>query len=209
MKSVNSAAFAAMLALASSWSEMAEARSYGSLLVPRAYQYNRQRDPFDLVSEFFHTPIYNMNSLFKQQQDVVDRIAHSASPRYAVSETDGVMQLEVELPGVKAEDLSVELEDNRYLRIQGSRRSDLSPESSFDLSFSLADDVDSDRLTVKLSAGILNVQVPKKEKAVKKLAIATDDTDEGNVLQINPNQQGAKAIDVKNEVEEITITKDK
>ena len=111
------------------------------------------------------------------------------------------MQLEVELPGVKAEDLSVELEDNRYLRIQGSRRSGLSPESSFDLSFSLADDVDSDRLTVKLSAGILNVQVPKKEKAVKKLAIATD--------QIEPNQMGTKVADAENEVEEITITKDK
>ena len=209
MKSINSTSFAAMLALAASWSEMAEARSYGSLLAPRAYQYNRQRDPFDLVSEFFHTPFYNVNSLFKQQQAVLDKLTNSASPRYAVLETDGVMQLELELPGVQANDLSVELEDNRHLRIQGSRRSGLSPESSFDLSFALADDVDSDRLTVKLSAGILRVSVPKKEKTVKKLTIATDDNEGENVLQIKPNQHGAKVADFEEETEEITITEDK
>ena len=210
MKNMNSTAFAAMLALAAT---LADARSYGSLLAPRAYQYSRPRDPFDLVSEFFQTPFYsNMNSLFKQQQQqqaVVDRMAHSTSPRYAVSETDGVVQLEVELPGVHAKDLSVELEDGHHLRIQGSRRMDgLSSESSFDLSFALADGVDPDQLTVKLSAGILRVQVPKKEKDVKKIEITTDDTENDEMLQIKASQHGGKAAGFDEEVDGITITED-
>ena len=212
MKNMNSTAFGAMLALAAT---LADARSYGSLLAPRAYQYSRPRDPFDLVSEFFQTPFYsNMNSLFKQQQQqqqqaVVDRMAHFTSPRYAVSETDGVVQLEVELPGVHAKDLSVELEDGHHLRIQGSRRMDgLSSESSFDLSFALADGVDPDQLTVKLSAGILRVQVPKKEKDVKKIEITTDDTENDEMLQIKASQHGGKAAGFDEEVDGITITED-
>jgi len=208
MKAINTTAVAALLALAATLPETTEARSYGSLLAPRSYRYNRPRDPFDLVSEFFQTPFYNnVNSLLKQQQGAVDRLAHSASPRYVVSEEDGVMQLEVELPGVLAKDLDVELEDDRVLRIKGSRKQrGCSAESAFDLSFELADDVDPDRLTVKLSAGILRVQVPKKEKAVKKLEITTDEA-EDEVLQIKTGQE-AHVDGKQEEGDGIVITED-
>lgn len=208
MKTVNTTALAALLALAATVPEETEARSYGSLLAPRSYRYNRPRDPFDLVSEFFHTPFYNnVNSLMKQQQAAVDRLSHSASPRYAVSDEDGVMQLEVELPGVLAKDLDVELEDDRFLRIKGSRKQrDGSAESTFDLSFELAEGVDPDRLTVKLSAGILQVQVPKKEKVVKKLEITTDEAAD-ELLQIKTGQE-AHTEGSQEKVEGIVITED-
>jgi len=206
MKLTNSPATVAILAMAATMMpEAAEARSYGSLLAPRSYQYNRPRDPFDLVGEFFHTPFYNVNSLLKQQQAATDRLAHSTSPRYAVSEEKGVVQLEVELPGVFAKDLDVELEDDSMLRIKGSRHLNGS-ESTFDLSFQLADGVDPDGLTVKLSAGILRVQVPKKEKTVKKLQIVTDEP-EDEILHIksSKDETGGEKDD---KVDEITITEE-
>ena len=213
MKTYNSTVLATMLALAASMPEKTEARSYGSLLAPpRAYQYSRPRDPFDLVSQFFQTPFYNLNSMMKQQHAAADRLAHSTSPRYAVSEEDGVVQLEVEVPGVHANDIDVELEDNSVLRIKGSRKHSAgsSTESSFDLSFQLAEGVDPDRLTVKLSNGILSVQVPKKEKTVKKLpVIATDDDAAEELLKINSVQDSSGPEGQQEEVVDgITISEE-
>ena len=210
MKTFNNASvLAALLALAASAPEATEARSYGSLLAPRAYQYSRSRDPFDLVSEFFHTPFYNLNSMMKQQQLAADRLARSTSPRYAVSEENGVVQLEVELPGVHAGDLDVELEDNNVIHIRGSRKQGAgSVDSSFDLSFQLADGVHSERLTANLSAGILRVSVPRKEKVVKKLTVTTDEAEE-ELLQIKAAQDGGVEGNQKEEVVDgITISEE-
>ena len=167
----------------------AAARSYGSILAPRFYQYSRPSDPFDLVSEIFRAPIY-FNSLMKQQQEEATRIVRS-TPRYAVSEENGIVQLEMEVPGVLAKDLQVELTDNKLLRIKGTRKYKVGSdgpieESEFDLSFQLADGVDSDQMTVALSTGILRVQVPKKEKITKRIAIHTDVEDE--VLEVKAIQ---------------------
>lgn len=159
----------------------ADGRTYGSLLAPRRYQYSRsaRRDPFDLASEIFSMPVY-LNSMMRQQEAEVARLAESVSPRYSVTENSetGVIELAMELPGVSADDLAVELVDNKVLRISGSRkhiRHGSTVTTDFDQTFQLDKDVDAERLEVKLSAGILTVTAPKREKIIKRLPVHTED----------------------------------
>jgi HSP20 family molecular chaperone IbpA len=168
--------FAALVAIATFLST-AGASLYGSVLTqPRSYQYHRLRDPMDLVSEIIRAPIY-FNTMFKQQQEGSVRLTPS-SPRYAISENANAMELEVEVPGVSVKDLDIELEENKVLRIKGTRKhpgktASIAESSHFDLTFQLADDVEPDRMTASLSAGILRLRVPKREKITQKIPIET------------------------------------
>lgn len=159
--------------------------TYEGTLAPRAYRFNRLQDPFDLVSDIFSMPVY-ANSLMRQQQKQLSRHSpspsHSMTPAYAVSEDleTGMIELTMEIPGVAAKDVSVELEDNKLLRVKGSRilkQHGSSAEYQFDQMFQLDEDVDPERLKVSLSSGILRISAPKKEKVVKKLPVDTVDED--------------------------------
>jgi HSP20 family molecular chaperone IbpA len=168
--------FAALVAIVTFLST-AGASLYGSALTqPRSYQYHRLRDPLDLVSEIIRAPIY-FNTMFKQQQEASLRLTLS-SPRYAISENANAMELEVEVPGVSVKDLDIELEENKVLRIRGTRKhtektASVAESSHFDLTFQLSDDVEADRMTASLSAGILRLRVPKREKVTHKISIDT------------------------------------
>ena len=163
----------------------AEARLYpGDLLVPRGrklYRYNRvpANDPFDMALDLMRAPLYASNSILRQSESDLERLAESAStPRYAVTEDAeaGTLELAMELPGVAAKDLVVEVEDNKMLRIQGSRKMSYrgqTVESLFDQSFELDKDIDTSSLSVNLSSGILKITGHKKEKQVKRLEITT------------------------------------
>ena len=100
--------------------------------------------------------------------------AARSTPRYDVSYDNdaGIVELNMELPGVLAKDLVVELENDRMLRIKGSRKYK-NGESEFDQVFQLDDDVDPERITVNLSAGILTVRASKKERLVKRIEVTT------------------------------------
>jgi len=194
-----------------------DARRYPSSLlasVPRRqgrnYLYNRRSpatsnnvDVFDLAMDIFQSPMYaTANSLFRQSAEAAlpDHLASSfgagvSSPRYAISENReaGTLELTMEVPGVEAEDLIIEVEDNKFLRIQGSRTftsgdsaGQVSSKSEFDQTFQLDNEIDPSSLTVTLSSGILKVTGQKKDKLVKRLEITTAD-----------KHQQAEAIPVK------------
>jgi HSP20 family molecular chaperone IbpA len=185
-------------------STFVDARRNGSLLAPRNYQYNRLSNPFDLVSEFFSTPFYS-NSLMLQQAAAESRLARSA-PRYSIVEENGVIELLMEVPGVLAEDLEVELEGNELIRIKGTRKRSVggSVESfDFDQAFRLAEDIDVEKLTVNLSAGILRIRVPKKEKMVRKLPIVADVNDK--VVEVKPVSDSSENHET---IEGLDITED-
>lgn len=212
MTAISSKAFsiaALITALLALFFSSTEARSCGSLLSPRSYQYSRNRDSFDVVSEMLRVPVY-FNSLMKQQQEQSALLARS-TPRYVVSEDNSSVQLEVEVPGVSAKDLEVELEDDNILRIKGNRKHKVAvgsfTEAEFDLSFQLNDGVEPSQMKVSLSAGILRVQVPKKIKVTKRLDIATDVEDEQ--LKVKAIQTSADGRDAAQtgieEVDGITI----
>lgn len=210
-----------LAALATTMAMVSDARTYGSVLAPRGYQFSRRpRDTIDLVSEIFSVPVY-MNSLMKQHEAEVSRLAQSNAPRYSVWEDpeSGVVELTMELPGVSAKDINIELENDRLLRISGSRkfkRGGTLFESDFDQTFEMHKDVDPDRLKVTLSDGILTVQAPKKEKIVRQITITTADPEDVNVKKLGPAEEEpipeAKAELVHETVDEdedeITITEE-
>lgn len=71
-----------------------------------------------------------------------------------------------ELPGVKKEDIKLEL-DNAVLTLSGERKTksgDSEEVSSFSRSVSVAEDIQSDKVKAHFEDGVLTVSVPKSEQ---------------------------------------------
>lgn len=146
----------------------------GYALTRRAYDFHRRSPSMDLMSDMFSIPVY-FNSLMKQQREQASHYALS-DPSYHVEElSTGEIELTVDVPGVAAADLNVELlEEGTLLRISGSRRHRGSVKE-FDQLFRLNKDVDADNLSVRLADGVLRVVAPKKQRIVKKIPIVVED----------------------------------
>lgn len=97
------------------------------------------------------------------------------SPTVDISETDGEYLIKAELPEVKKDDVKVTLEDG-ILTIQGERRREKDEKTtkyhrversygSFVRSFSLPDQVDENGVKAEYKDGMLNLRIPKSEKA--------------------------------------------
>ncbi len=128
----------------------------------------------------------------QQQQVEVNTPSERSGPRYSVSEENGVVQLEMEIPGVYANDIEIDLEDEKLLRIKGRRtykpsRDGSTDQSEFDVTFRLKENVDTSQLKANLAAGILRVQVPNKVKEMKRIPIGYDGGDED--VAIVPNDR--------------------
>ena len=92
--------------------------------------------------------------------------------RYRIDEEDDKYTLSVELPGVKASDVNVSLEqDGRVLRISGMRKvadGDMAYESKFSKDFVLNKDVHVEGIEANLSEGVMSIVAPKKPKVEPK-----------------------------------------
>ncbi|KPK16028.1 MAG: hypothetical protein AMJ62_07435 [Myxococcales bacterium SG8_38] len=95
------------------------------------------------------------------------------TPSCNVSETDEEYRIEAELPGVKQEDLEVNVED-RVLTLRGERREKKeekgkkyhrveSSYGSFMRSFKLPDDANEDKVDASYKDGLLTVRIPRTE----------------------------------------------
>lgn len=100
------------------------------------------------------------------------------APSVDISETDGGYQIKAEIPDVKKEDVKVTLEDG-VLTIQGERKHEKEEKGkkyhrversygSFVRSFTLPDLVDEEKVKADFKDGVLNLQLPKSEKAKPK-----------------------------------------
>lgn len=99
------------------------------------------------------------------------------APEADVVETETEIRVMLEMPGMKAEDLDIGLENN-VLTISGEKRQEHSGDEEkntwhiaerrygqFSRSFVLPRDVDAERIQARFDAGVLNVTVPKSERA--------------------------------------------
>lgn len=102
------------------------------------------------------------------------------TPLVDVHETEEEYLVKVDLPGVKADDVNVEVNDN-VLSIAGSRTADETgqaqlverPYGSFVRTLTLPQGVDSDSIEANYQDGVLELQIPKPaEQKPKKIAIA-------------------------------------
>lgn len=118
----------------------------------------------DIMDEFFN--------------DVVNTRKDSFVPGIDISETEEQFLISAELPGMKKEDISVNLENGR-LSISGERKFEKEEKGktfhrvetkygSFNRSFQLPDNVDEESVKASYENGLLNISIDKAEDKVKK-----------------------------------------
>ena len=142
-----------------------------------------QFDPFKELQNFQKTFEY-MNRLMRDTQREVTDSKVDFIPTVNTREADDAYYIEVDLPGVKKEDISIDVNDN-ILTISGERKVEderkedefyrvESVYGKFERSFSLPEDVDVDKIEAKAENGVLIVKIPKAQsidKAPKKIEI--------------------------------------
>ena len=129
-------------------------------------------DVSDRLNQMFHrSPPARTNG--KETMIVADW-----APSVDVSETEGEYQIKAEIPDVKKEDVKVTLEDG-VLTIQGERKQEKEVKGKryhrversygrFARSFTLPDVIDEEKVKAEFKDGILNLALPKSEKAKPK-----------------------------------------
>ena len=96
-------------------------------------------------------------------------------PAVELSETDESYTITVELPGVKKDDVQVDLREGMLI-VQGEKRSEREEKKergrylertygSFCRTFALPSDADSDQLKASFKDGVLTIQVPRSEES--------------------------------------------
>ncbi|SHE63385.1 heat shock protein Hsp20 [Fodinibius roseus] len=133
-------------------------------------RYNRSSD--DLMSKRFSDI---MDEFFNE---AVSARRNNFTPSIDISETDNQFLISAELPGMKKEDININLENSR-LTISGERSFKKEEEGkkfhrvetrygSFNRSFQLPDNVDEESIEASYEDGLLNISIDKDEEKVKK-----------------------------------------
>jgi HSP20 family protein len=97
------------------------------------------------------------------------------TPAVDISETDKSYEFEIELPGMKREDVQIEVSDG-ILTVSGEKREEKKEDKKgyrkiersygkFERSFSLPADVDDKNISAKFENGLLNISIQKSPEA--------------------------------------------
>jgi len=129
---------------------------------PESDVFNRRFS--DIMDEFFNDAVATRKNTF--------------APSIDISETDKQFIVDVEVPGINKKDIELNLENN-MLTISGERSFNKEEEGkqyhrveshygTFNRSFRLPENVDSDSIKATYNNGILNITVDKSEEKLKK-----------------------------------------
>ncbi len=113
-----------------------------------------------------------------ETMDTVKRNLMSQVPLANIHESETSHTIELAVPGLKKEDIKIELKENR-LTISADVKKEATPENnknvrkefsyhSFKRSFNLPKLVDTEKIEAKNENGLLTVLIPKKEEEIKK-----------------------------------------
>lgn len=119
-----------------------------------------------------------MGGLFENPPAPANFGSEEWAPAVDIQETDEAFVIHADLPGVKPDDIEVTLE-NGELTIQGSRESSKEDErdnykrverfsGTFMRRFTLPDLADTEKVSAKTREGVLELVIPKMEKAQQK-----------------------------------------
>merc|ERR1712013_809552 len=107
----------------------------------------------------------------------------NAKSTLGITQDDKQVQFEVEVPGAKASDVNLQLnEDGHVLTISGETKHEeggISVHSRFEKSFTLGRDVDTSQITAEMEHGTLTVTAPKNEEvkeSVRKIEVTEEKT---------------------------------
>lgn len=133
------------------------------------------------------------------------------SHRYELIDNRKKFELTIDVPGVKEEDIEINIDDDgRQLSVKGKRIFASTSESShgstgysFAESFSLGSKVNVDNLTAKLNNGVLVVSAPKDDKkhVVRRIPIITSPKDSSAKIDNNKMEEETTA-NVKDNAQE-------
>lgn len=121
-------------------------------------------------TQILPTAFYGIQNFIDSLNAAGSKCECTYTPKADYYEVENGFTLEVELPGVKKENLDVQVEKN-ILTVKAMRmRKD--EKFTYERSFRLADDIDTDNIKVSLENGILKFDLVKKQKvAARKLDI--------------------------------------
>lgn len=123
------------------------------------------------------TPFREMDEMFSRLQRGMTRASDSNEAEWApavdICEKDGEYLLKADLPGVKKEDVHIQLQ-NGVLTLSGERKSEKEEKGetyhrvertygSFSRSFTLPDNVSSEKIKAECKEGMVCVHLPKTE----------------------------------------------
>ena len=115
----------------------------------------------------------------RQQGSYFETKTSEANPQFEISEgEDGTLHLTMEVPGVSARDVNIELENDQVLRNSGirtRRKNGYTSQTEFEESIRLSSNVDIDNLKVSIISGILSISIPRKPTKIKKLPVISDE----------------------------------
>jgi len=111
-------------------------------------------------------------NLYDPLRNIGQRVADWVAPRSDASALEDYYEINVELPGVKTEDVDVSLHDNT-LMVRGEKRSEREEAGrtyffsereygAFQQTFRLPPDADSDKIDAEFSDGILRLKIAKQ-----------------------------------------------
>ena len=121
----------------------------------------RYNNPFNLVGSFFNDfPSYNPKRSF--------------APLVDIYEKDDNFFIEAQIPGVKKEDINIEVKNGQlFISAESCKENEINEDKyyrkeiskgKFVRSFYLPDSVDKDNLKANFNNGILKIEIPKAEK---------------------------------------------
>jgi HSP20 family protein len=137
-----------------------------SLSVPSAPRTTVRWDPFRELDELYE----RMNHLW--ETGVATTGADRWAPLADIEETDDAYLIEMELPGVKRDDVDIEI-NGRELRVSGEvkekertgiLRRRTRKVGEFTYSVTLPMEIDDDNVSATLDSGLLTIRVPKSQK---------------------------------------------
>jgi HSP20 family protein len=125
------------------------------------------------------------DAIIQARKEAFQNAFQHYSPGYQVVDDENKFQVSVDVPGVKFEDLNINIEeDGKLLTLSGSRektKDGYSYSSKFYQSFYLDPSIDTDKISANLQNGVLTVTAPKDmkkvEDAIKKIPITVLDSE--------------------------------
>lgn len=122
--------------------------------------------------ENFSDDMFSLSPMKRTQQEI-----SAAFPKMDVSETDKEFKVSAELPGMDEKDIDVSV-SNEVLTIKGEKKAEKEDKKpnyyrmersygSFQRSIPLPSEVEKDKIKANFKKGVLNIVLPKSEKAVK------------------------------------------
>jgi HSP20 family protein len=142
-------------------------------------KFNPFQELRDLNKRFF-----TLSSAFPTFENELETSFSSFIPVMNTREGDYAYHIDIDLPGVKKEDIKVDVENN-VLKISGERnfKKEVKEEDyykmetsfgKFQRNFTLPNNVDSENIDASCSDGVLEITIPKienREKEVKKIEV--------------------------------------